>query len=95
LNVRQSLDVLGEREFRLLWLGRSLSAVGDALVPVATAFAVLGPGGCRVLVATAGYELVYAIDSATFVASIICLAAMKPLGVVRRMPRQESNLCTL
>jgi MFS family permease len=33
---------LGERPFRLLWLGRAASAAGDALVPVALAFAVLG-----------------------------------------------------
>lgn len=32
---------LGERAFRLLWLGRMASAVGDALVPVALAFAVI------------------------------------------------------
>ena len=32
---------LAERRFRLLWLGRVSSAAGDALVPVALAFAVL------------------------------------------------------
>jgi MFS family permease len=42
--VLESLDVLREREFRLLWLGRSLSTMGDALIPVATAFAVLELG---------------------------------------------------
>lgn len=35
------LGALQEREFRLLWLGQSISALGDALVPVALAFAVL------------------------------------------------------
>ena len=35
---------LHERRFRLLWLGRVSSAVGDALVPVALAFAVLSVG---------------------------------------------------
>jgi MFS family permease len=40
------LGALRERRFRLLWLGQSTSALGDALVPVALAFAVLGlPGG--------------------------------------------------
>ena len=39
-----SLAVLSEREFRLLWMGRTLSSVGDALVPVATAFATLEIG---------------------------------------------------
>lgn len=33
--------VLGERSFRLLWLGQLVSHVGDALIPVALAFAVL------------------------------------------------------
>jgi MFS family permease len=32
---------LGERRFRLLWLGRVSSALGDAIVPVALTFAVL------------------------------------------------------
>jgi MFS family permease len=35
---------LYERSFRLLWLGRTASSAGDALVPVALAFAVLGIG---------------------------------------------------
>ena len=40
------LGALRERSFRLLWLGQSTSVLGDALVPVALAFAVLGlPGG--------------------------------------------------
>jgi MFS family permease len=204
LNVRQSLDVLGQREFRLLWLGRSLSSIGDALVPVATAFAVLeigsasdlgivlgtamaarvvfmmaggvwadrlprrlimiaadavragvqlvialafltdaievwhlvlssavfgvaasffrpastgllpqivpmarvqeanavlglsqnaielfGPAVAGILIATAGYELIYAIDSATFAASLVCLALMRPLGTVRTRRAQS------
>ena len=41
---RVSLAVLRQREFRLLWLGRTLSTIGDALVPIATAFAVLEIG---------------------------------------------------
>ncbi len=40
-----SLEPLRERPFRLLFLGRTLSAVGDALVPVAMTFAVLKIGG--------------------------------------------------
>jgi MFS family permease len=36
---------LTERPFRLLWLGRTSSSVGDALIPVALAFAVLRIGG--------------------------------------------------
>src|SRR5919204_1569228 len=33
--------LLAERRFRLLWLGQTTSFFGDALIPVATAFAVL------------------------------------------------------
>jgi len=36
-----SFDVLREREFRLLWLGQLISALGDALLPLALTFAVL------------------------------------------------------
>jgi MFS family permease len=36
------LGALEERPFRLLWMGQTLSAIGDAFVPVALAFAVLG-----------------------------------------------------
>lgn len=36
---------LKERPFRFLWLGRTGSSVGDALIPVALAFAVLGIHG--------------------------------------------------
>jgi MFS family permease len=39
-----SLEPLRERPFRLLFLGRTLSAVGDAVVPVAMTFAVLKIG---------------------------------------------------
>jgi MFS family permease len=44
---------------------------------------LFGPILAGVLIATTGYELIYAIDSATFVASLACLALMRPLGVVR------------
>jgi MFS family permease len=36
---------LAERPFRLLWLARGGSSIGDALIPVALAFAVLRIGG--------------------------------------------------
>lgn len=39
------LGALGERQFRLLWIGQTASAAGDALIPVAIAFAVLRIGG--------------------------------------------------
>jgi MFS family permease len=41
------MGALEERPFRLLWLGQTLSAAGDALVPIAIAFAVLGLGNAH------------------------------------------------
>ncbi|HVF21023.1 MAG TPA: MFS transporter [Mycobacteriales bacterium] len=38
-------SVLGIRDFRLLWLGQSVSAVGDSVFPVAVAVRVLDEGG--------------------------------------------------
>jgi MFS family permease len=43
--LRNSTDALSERDFRLLWLGQTGSSIGDALVGVALAFAVLQVGG--------------------------------------------------
>ena len=39
------LGALQEPQFRLLWLGRTASAIGDALIPVALAFAVIEETG--------------------------------------------------
>jgi len=39
------LGPLAEPQFRLLWIGQTASAAGDALIPVAVAFAVLGIRG--------------------------------------------------
>lgn len=39
------LGALGEPQFRLLWIGQTASAAGDALIFVAVAFAVIGVGG--------------------------------------------------
>jgi MFS family permease len=44
-SLRSSTEALSERDFRLLWIGQTGSALGDALVGVALAFAVLGVGG--------------------------------------------------
>jgi MFS family permease len=43
--LRSSTEALSERDFRLLWIGQTGSALGDSLVGVALAFAVLGVGG--------------------------------------------------
>ena len=44
---------------------------------------LFGPVLAGVLIAVAGYELVFAVDAATYVASLVCLALMRPLGRVR------------
>lgn len=43
--IGERLGPLQEPQFRLLWMGQTTSAVGDSLVPVAIAFAVLQLGG--------------------------------------------------
>jgi len=43
--LRSRLGPLDERQFRLLWFGRTISDAGDALVPLAIAFAVLHLSG--------------------------------------------------
>jgi MFS family permease len=43
--VRGRLGALQEPQFRLLWLGRTSSLIGDALIPVALAFAVIDETG--------------------------------------------------
>jgi len=43
--LRDRLGPLAERPFRMLWLGQTTSAMGDALMPVAIVFAVLHLGG--------------------------------------------------
>jgi MFS family permease len=45
MRSRERFGPLKERPFRFLWLARTGSQVGDALIPVALAFAVLGIGG--------------------------------------------------
>jgi MFS family permease len=43
--IAELLGPLSEAPFRLLWVGQTTSAIGDALIPVAIAFAVLHLGG--------------------------------------------------
>lgn len=43
--LRNATDALSERDFRLLWIGQTASMLGDGLVSVALAFAVLEVGG--------------------------------------------------
>jgi MFS family permease len=42
--LKGSFDAVRERPFRVLWLGRTASSIGDSMVPVALAFAVLAIG---------------------------------------------------
>jgi MFS family permease len=45
VQLQGRLGALQEPQFRLLWLGRTASAIGDALIPVALAFAVIRETG--------------------------------------------------
>ena len=54
MRLGQSFGALGERNFRLLWIGQATSAFGDRMAPIALAFAVLNLTGS---VADLGYVL--------------------------------------
>ncbi|MCX4675842.1 MFS transporter [Streptomyces sp. NBC_01433] len=45
MSVSDKFGALAEHRFRLLWIGRTTSALGDALMPVTLVFAVLSAGG--------------------------------------------------
>jgi MFS family permease len=72
-------SALGEQQFRRLWLGQSLSAFGDRMVPVALAFAVLDIGGSA---SDVGYVIA---------AGLVQRVALMLLGGVwaDRLPRQR------
>ena len=74
----KTLAPLAERNFRWLWIGQAVSAAGDALVPVALAFATLS-----ISRSASALGLVLA---ASTVARVVAL----PLGGVwaDRLPRQ-------
>src|SRR6267142_1461783 len=79
-----SLSPLTQPNFRLLWMGQGISAVGDALVPVALAFATL-------TVARSASALGLVLATATL-ARVISL----PIGGVwaDRLPRQRVMLAS-
>lgn len=73
------LGALSERPFRLLWIGQAASAFGDALVPIAIAFAVLSIGGSAV-------ELGFVFAAFTVAHVVLVLVG----GVwADRLPRQQ------
>jgi MFS family permease len=61
---------LRERPFRLLWLGRTGSAVGDSLVPVALAFGVLRIGGGATALGIVLASRMVAVASTTVVGGV-------------------------
>ena len=78
MRLPTSLSPLAERNFRLLWIGQAVSAIGDAMVPVALAFATLS-----VTRSAGALGLVLAVST---VARVVAL----PIGGVwsDRLPRQ-------
>lgn len=73
-----ALAPLRERNFRLLWMGQGVSAIGDSLLPVALAFATLS--------ITRSASALGAVFAVSTVARVIAL----PMGGVwsDRLPRQ-------
>ena len=78
MRLPASLSPLLERNFRLLWIGQAVSAVGDSLTPVALAFATL-----KVAHSASALGVVFAVSTLTRVLAL-------PLGGVwaDRLPRQ-------
>ena len=72
------LGPLAEPQFRLLWIGQTASAAGDALIPVAVAFAVLGIGG-----SATDLGIVFAAFTAAHVALVLAGGVWAD-----RLPRQ-------
>ncbi len=72
------LGALTEPQFRLLWIGQTASAAGDALIPVAVAFAVLGIGG-----SATDLGIVFAAFTVAHVALVLAGGVMAD-----RLPRQ-------
>lgn len=52
LSLPNSLSTLRDRPYRLLWTARSISAMGNALIPVTVVFAILRSGGTALNVGT-------------------------------------------
>ncbi|MGZ6300026.1 MAG: MFS transporter, partial [Candidatus Limnocylindria bacterium] len=72
------LGPLAERQFRLLWIGQTASAAGDALIFVAVAFAVLHVGGTA-----ADMGIVFAVFTVANVALVLAGGVWAD-----RLPRQ-------
>ena len=80
--IAARFGMLGEREFRLLWLGQATSVVGSSLVAVALPFAVIGLSGSA--------SALGVVLAAGLVARIVFLLVG---GVVAdRLPRQRVML---
>jgi MFS family permease len=76
--VRSRFGALQEPQFRLLWLGRTASSIGDALIPVALAFAVIEETGSAT-------DLGFVLASYTLARVVLILAG----GVwADRLPRR-------
>src|SRR5438876_6135388 len=84
VRLPSALSPLTQTNFRLLWMGQGISAIGDALVPVALAFATLS-------IAHSASALGLVLATST-VARVISL----PIGGVwaDRLPRQKVMLAS-
>jgi MFS family permease len=84
--MRGRVAVLAERPFRLYWLGRAASSLGDTLIPVALPFAVLSVGGG---VAQIGLVL------AAFMSSALLLSPVSGVWADRLSRRRVMLSCDL
>lgn len=75
---------LAERPFRLLWLGRTVSAFGDAIMPVTLVFAILSVGG-----SATDIGMVLAVTTVVRVVLLVFGGALAD-----RLPRQLILICS-
>ena len=92
-----SFGALRERPFRLLFFGRSLSAIGDAIVPVATTFAVLELGDASdlglVLGSYFGSRIVFVVVGGVWADRLPRQLVMIAADVLRASSRSTSAAC--
>ena len=85
-----------ERQFRLLWLGQATSTLGDGLVPVALAFAVIksldrGPTALGIVLASGSLPLVVFVlaGGVWAVGSTLVVLLVRGVRNLRRLDEPE------
>ncbi|WP_329098452.1 MFS transporter [Streptomyces sp. NBC_01439] len=83
ISLHQDLRPLRIREFRIFWVGHAVSCLGDGMVPLVTAFAVIGQGGGAVELGT------------VLAVGMLCRLVATLIGgvVADRLPRRRVMAC--